>query len=114
MQVLKQEIRIKFLEAAKTEFIRYGYQGTSMRNIARWTEFTVGNIYRYWPSKEKLFGDVLDEVNDHTALVLQAGRILSKYGSLNRYLMDLPDIDLIRLMQGAYQRDGVAAAKDVF
>ena len=114
MPILNKEVKNKFLEVAKEEFSGNGYRDTSMDSIAFMAGTSKMNIYRYFLDKNDLFEAVVDDVDDHTAFVLQAGRILSKYGFLNRYLMGLPDIELIRLMQDAHQQDGIAAAKEVF
>lgn len=42
-------------EAALRLFIRQGYFGTSIRDIAREAGISVGNIYNYYPNKEALY-----------------------------------------------------------
>lgn len=42
-------------EAALRLFIRQGYFGTSIRDIAREAAISIGNIYNYYPNKEALY-----------------------------------------------------------
>lgn len=53
-QILKDEVRNRIVEAAKQEFMENTYERTSMRNIASRSNITVGNLYRYFTSKEEL------------------------------------------------------------
>lgn len=59
MQVPKDEIRSKILDAALDEFLVAGYSQSSMRNIAAQAGITVGNIYSYFSGKEDLFENVV-------------------------------------------------------
>jgi AcrR family transcriptional regulator len=47
-------------KAALRVFIRQGYHGTSMRDIARVSEVSLGNIYNYYPNKETLFQRIIE------------------------------------------------------
>ncbi|MDF2523478.1 MAG: hypothetical protein K0R31_1119 [Clostridiales bacterium] len=59
MQVLKEEVRKTIHQAALVEFYEKGFKEASMRSIAERGEMTVGNLYRYFKSKEDLFYDVI-------------------------------------------------------
>lgn len=59
MQILKDEIRNRIHASAIKEFREKGYEGTSMRNIAKLSGITVGNLYRYFKNKEDLFYNVI-------------------------------------------------------
>lgn len=59
MQVLKEEVRKTIHQAALVEFYEKGFKETSMRSIAERGGMTVGNLYRYFKSKEDLFYDVI-------------------------------------------------------
>lgn len=59
MQIQKDEVKNKIIEAALEEFLLYGYTQSSMRNIASMAGITVGNIYSYFSSKEDLFENVI-------------------------------------------------------
>ena len=53
-QVLKESVRNDIVQAAKEEFLKYGYKDASMRRIASKAGMTVGNLYRYFKSKEDI------------------------------------------------------------
>ena len=53
-QVLKDEVKDAILSSAKEEFQEFGFDKTSMRSIAMKSRMTVGNLYRYFKSKEEL------------------------------------------------------------
>ncbi len=59
MQVKKNNIRKKFLNIAKKEFIRKGYNGTTIRTIAKKSGIAVGNLYNYFKNKDKIFEEIL-------------------------------------------------------
>ena len=61
-QVLKEETRKKIVEAAKDEFLHYGYDDANMRRIAIKSNMTVGNLYRYFKSKEDLNYQIVNGV----------------------------------------------------
>ena len=67
-QKLKDESRQAIINSAKEEFLEKGYKNASMRNIAKKANMTVGNLYRYFPSKEDInrliVGDTLNEINE--------------------------------------------------
>lgn len=62
MQILKDDIKQKILDAACGEFSRKGFAKASMRIIASQTGVGVGNLYNYFPSKDRLFCSVLAPV----------------------------------------------------
>lgn len=53
-QILKDECRKAIIDAAKDEFLQKGYNDASMRSIAQKANMTVGNLYRYFESKEEI------------------------------------------------------------
>ena len=67
-QKLKDESRQAIIQSAKEEFLEKGYKNASMRNIAKKANMTVGNLYRYFQSKEDInrmiVGETLKEIND--------------------------------------------------
>lgn len=60
MQTKKDDIRQKVIEVAQHEFIKKGYDDTSMRVIAKKANTTVGNLYHYFSSKEELLDIILE------------------------------------------------------
>lgn len=70
MQVKKEEMRQTILEIAADEFIKRGYENTSMRVIAQKANTTIGNIYHYFPNKEILLeAIVLPVLEDVEAMI---------------------------------------------
>ncbi|MGH4123718.1 MAG: TetR/AcrR family transcriptional regulator [Clostridium sp.] len=69
MQYLKYEVRKNIVEESLKEFKQLGYKGTSIRNIAKNSQTSVGNFYKYFQSKddlyEKLIGPVYDKLMDY-------------------------------------------------
>ena len=53
-QTLKDDVKERIVNAAKQEFMENSYDKTSMRAIASKSKITVGNLYRYFRSKEDL------------------------------------------------------------
>lgn len=74
-QFLKADIRDKILKTALDEFMIKGYINTPMKKIAKKTGIAVGNIYRYFQSKEELYD----------ALAMPV------YNSINGLFQTLPD-----------------------
>ena len=59
MQILKDDVRLEILKQARREFIEKGFRKASLRAIAGSAGMTVGNIYRYFKSKDDLFRELL-------------------------------------------------------
>lgn len=53
-QILKEKTRNSIIDAAKEEFLEKGYKDASLRNIAKKSGMTVGNLYRYFKNKEDI------------------------------------------------------------
>lgn len=64
MQYLKDEIRNSIAEAALKEFMEKGYEGASVRSIAKASKTSVGNIYKYFKSKEDIYENLIGSVYD--------------------------------------------------
>ncbi len=52
----------KILDAARSEFIRSGYEGTSLNDIIREAEISKGSLYYYFEDKVDLYITVLKQV----------------------------------------------------
>lgn len=59
MQVLKEELRTLILINAEQEFLQKKFENASLRNIAKESGTTIGNIYRYFSNKEALFDELV-------------------------------------------------------
>jgi AcrR family transcriptional regulator len=71
MQVLKEEIREKIVNAAIEIFLEKGFAGASMQKVAARAGISVSNIYNYFESKEKLFYEIVDPVYSQIGQLLQ-------------------------------------------
>ncbi|MGG1551073.1 TetR/AcrR family transcriptional regulator [Paenibacillus ferrarius] len=70
MQILKDEVKRSICTAALAEFKQHGFLKASMRQIAEAAGMTPGNIYRYFKSKEDLFGELLQPVYEELTLAM--------------------------------------------
>lgn len=52
------------LELAKAEFLKKGYSGASVRNIAKTAGLTTGAVFRYFPDKVALFDALVSDAAD--------------------------------------------------
>jgi AcrR family transcriptional regulator len=50
----------RLLDVALDRFDRYGYHGTSMRDIAASAELSVGAVYEYFPSKQAILWEIIE------------------------------------------------------
>ncbi|MBU3207291.1 TetR/AcrR family transcriptional regulator [Clostridium algidicarnis] len=64
MQYLKDHVRNSIKEEALKEFNKKGYKGASVRSIAKNSNTSVGNIYKYFDSKEALYENLIEPVYD--------------------------------------------------
>ena len=64
MQYQKDEVRNRIIEEALKEFNEKGYEGTSIRIIAKKSNTSVGNIYKYFKSKEDLYENLIGSIYD--------------------------------------------------
>lgn len=105
MQVKKEELRSTILEVAKKEFVKKGYDNSSMRVIAQKANTTIGNIYHYFPSKEAILDELLLPTEQKLSQVLtehlEMNVRVNNMDDINYYLdhMDLESEGLKVLMQ---------------
>lgn len=64
MQLKKEKIKRRIQNAAREDFLEYGFTHTSMRNIAKKAQISTSNIYNYFESKEELFYSLINPVHD--------------------------------------------------
>lgn len=55
MQILKEDIRNKILQAALEEFYTKGYEKASLQEIAKRCAVSKSNVYNYFPSKKSIY-----------------------------------------------------------
>ena len=65
MQVKKDDVQGRIVSVAHEEFVRNGVKRTSMRTIAKLSGVSLGNIYKYFDSKDKLLCAVLAPLLKH-------------------------------------------------
>ena len=69
MQYLKESVRKQITQEALKEFRSLGYRDSSIRSIAKNSNTSVGNFYKYFSSKddlfEKLIGSVYNRLMDY-------------------------------------------------
>lgn len=75
MQVLKAQVKSRIMQAAKKEFLNRGYTQASMRVVAEQSEITVGNIYRYFSSKQALFKEIVSPAFESIQRLLESVEI---------------------------------------
>jgi AcrR family transcriptional regulator len=54
----RTDTSVRYLDAAEQAFIRFGYEGASIRRISSDAEAPLGTLHHYWGNKEALFRDV--------------------------------------------------------
>jgi AcrR family transcriptional regulator len=60
-QRYRDELRRTILDAARVEFVRYGYEGVSMRKLAERVGCSHGNLYLHFKDKAALFDCLVEE-----------------------------------------------------
>lgn len=61
--------RAKLIESAHSLFLKKGFHGTSMRQIAEATGLALGGIYNHFSDKEAIFAAVLDAYHPYHMLL---------------------------------------------
>ena len=62
MQYQKEQVRRDIVRAATDEFYRHGYHKASLRRICAQAGISVGNLYRYFDSRDSLFDEVVGKL----------------------------------------------------
>ena len=96
-QVLKDDVRESILSAAREEFLSHGIADSSMRRIASNSRMTVGNLYRYFKSKDDLSETIVSPTYmaiNSMVVKLTEGRLdMSKEGGeLNATIPELKEM----------------------
>ena len=86
MQYLKDEVRNRMMEEALKEFKEKGYKDASIRNIAKNSNTSVGNVYKYFKSKEDLYENLVGTV----------------YGRLAGYIKQFDQVELNENAQSVF------------
>lgn len=99
-QVLKEKQRIKIVNAAKKELLKKGYKDCSMRHIASKAHMTVGNLYRYYTSKDDLINAILEPALNRLNLIIQSKTDDRIHLYENQEKLSLSDEELIEILEG--------------
>lgn len=75
--------------AARDLFIRQGFHATSMRDIAKTAEVSIGNLYNYYETKEQIFESIIGNY-----LTVINTRLKNIFGEIDR---PLEPVGLLRL-----------------
>ncbi|EGU46914.1 TetR family transcriptional regulator [Vibrio ichthyoenteri ATCC 700023] len=59
-----EQKRLAIIEAAKEEFIQYGFSAANMNNVCTAAEVSKRTLYRHFESKELLFEEVLVQIQE--------------------------------------------------
>ena len=70
-QILKNSVKDQIIDSATTELLEYGYKDSSMRRIAKNAQMTVGNLYRYFNSKDEMINFIIDPTFERINLILK-------------------------------------------
>jgi TetR/AcrR family transcriptional repressor of mexJK operon len=92
--------RAAILQAATTVFLRNGYLGSSMDEIARLAEVSKQTVYKHFVDKERLFVEIVTSaVNEVSDRVYEEVLDLPDSGDPESDLRDLARRQLARVMQ---------------
>jgi len=64
-----EQTRAAIIEAAYRLFLKKGFHGTSIREIAEQAEIALGGIYNYFGTKEDIFAAVLDAYHPYHVIL---------------------------------------------
>ena len=59
VQVLKETVRVKIVNAAEVHFARSGFRKATIKDIAQEANVSIGNVYKYYPNKKSLFEAII-------------------------------------------------------
>ncbi len=79
MQIKKDNSKKKIKNSAKKLFFVMQYKDASMRDVAKMSDMTVGNIYRYYENKEILFEDIVGETYHKVEKIIRVSDYAKKY-----------------------------------
>lgn len=62
MQVKKDDVKKRIIDAAMHEFLEIGFEKSSLRRIVKSAGTTTGNFYNYFENKDALFDELVRDV----------------------------------------------------
>jgi AcrR family transcriptional regulator len=73
-EATKAANRAAILDAAREAFGELGYGAATVRDIVRGTDLASGTFYNYFPDKESVFRELVEEVGDEARARVRAAR----------------------------------------
>lgn len=64
MQILKEEVRERILDASARIFVQKGIEKATIRDIAKEADASTGNIYRYFESKDMIVTRLMKDLEN--------------------------------------------------
>ncbi len=77
MQIKKAEVRENIIEAARHEFLKNGFSGTSLRSIVKSAGCSLSNFYNYFDTKERLFEAVVMPAVEQIKVIFEGMKKIS-------------------------------------
>lgn len=93
-QQQKDTVKAEILVAAKSVFMRNGYEATTMKDIVSESGRSFGGVYMYYSNKESLFFDLLKHQYESMAERFKAEETSGSWAALVQFLnvqMDVAD-----------------------
>ncbi|SCW51383.1 transcriptional regulator, TetR family [Ruminococcaceae bacterium YRB3002] len=87
----KTESHKRIVEAAKKEFLEYGFKDASLRRIAADADIQVSGLYKHFANKEEMFASLVDPVIE--------GLIECLHGIEDNYLDEIDEVDSANLWE---------------
>jgi TetR/AcrR family transcriptional regulator, repressor for uid operon len=83
-----EQRRVAILDAAEHVFLRKGFEGATMQDVAAAANMSPGNIYRYFASKSSIIGGLVErdraDMNEKFALVANMPNKMAAFEELGR------------------------------
>ena len=91
MQVQKTNIRSRILKVSEEMFLKKGYKGTSMRDVAKEAEISLCNIYNYFENKDRIYEKVLSPVLQKLDAMIEEHRNMDVQQYMDRERLEAAD-----------------------
>ena len=96
MQVKKDDVRCRIISVAHDEFVRNGVKNTSMRTIAKLSGVALGNIYKYFESKDKILCAVL------APLLKALDEYMQYHNSSEHLVIEFSSVEQMQMLKQKY------------
>ena len=93
-QVLKEQKRQAIIDSTIMLINKYGLENVDMREIAKHSNITVGNLYRYYKDKQTLINNIIKPILNNIETILENNTKgdISLYKSNMNYNIDIKKI----------------------